>query len=139
MAPFFENKLGVVKACDNLAGLWGLALSPESPFQPTPCSTPVRDHSPTVSSFESTPFFSHTCRTKKLAIIEVQVLFWRTYLGQDMRPLRKQANRRGRYHARTREISSKQANSKCIECSEEEKIFNKCKGTFHKLLLTFYN
>ena len=39
MVPFFENQLGVVEACDSLADLWGLARSPESPFQPTPCTT----------------------------------------------------------------------------------------------------
>ena len=49
MVPFFENQLGVVEACDNLA------RSPESPFLPTPSTTPVRDPSPTVSSVESSP------------------------------------------------------------------------------------
>ena len=55
MVPFFENQLVVVEACDSLADLWGLARSPESPFQPTTCTTPVRDPSTTVSSFESSP------------------------------------------------------------------------------------
>ena len=55
MVPFIENQLGVVEACDSLADIWGLARSPESPFQPTPCTTPVRDPSPSVSSFESSP------------------------------------------------------------------------------------
>ena len=54
MVLFFESQLGVVEACDILADLWGLALSTELvPFQPTPCTTPLRDPSPTVSSFES--------------------------------------------------------------------------------------
>ena len=57
MVPFFENQLGVVEACDILADLWGLALSTElAPFQPTPFTyVPVRDPSPKVSSFESSP------------------------------------------------------------------------------------
>ena len=54
MLPFFENQLGVVEACDNSADLWGRARSPESPFQPTPGSTRVRDPSPACSSSQST-------------------------------------------------------------------------------------
>ena len=67
MVPFFENQLGVVEACDNLADLWGLAQSPELPFQPTPGATPVRDPSPTVSPFESSPALFSKLWDKKIS------------------------------------------------------------------------
>ena len=55
--PFFENQLGVVQACNDLADLWGLSHSPESPPPPpTPgcVSTPTSDPSATVAP-ESSP------------------------------------------------------------------------------------
>ena len=67
MVPFFENQLGVVEACDNLADLWGLARSPESPFEPTPCATPVRNPSPTVSPFESSASLFSKLWDKKIS------------------------------------------------------------------------
>ena len=67
MVPFFENQLDVVEACDNLADLWGLARSPESSFQPTPCATPVREPSPTVSPFESSPSLFSKLWDKKIS------------------------------------------------------------------------
>ena len=53
--PFFENQLGAVRACNDLADLWGLPHSPESP-PPTPgyVSTPTSDPSATVTP-ESSP------------------------------------------------------------------------------------
>ena len=47
--PFYENQLGVFQACDNLADLWGLPKSPESPINPSPLCTPTVDPSPTLS------------------------------------------------------------------------------------------
>ena len=67
MVPFFENQLGVVEACDNLADLWGLIRSPELPFQPTSRATPVRDPSPTVSPFESSPSLFSKLWDKKIS------------------------------------------------------------------------
>ena len=59
--PFYENQLGVLQECDNLADLWGLPKSPESPINPSPLCTPTADFSPTLSpdSTEPSPFFSH--------------------------------------------------------------------------------
>ena len=85
MVPFFENQLGVVEACDSSPDLWGLARPPESPFQPTPCTTPVRDPSPTLSSFESSLSLFSKLWAKKSAISKVQVLFWTTSPGQTLR------------------------------------------------------
>ena len=53
---FFENQLGVVRACMDLADLWGLPHSRESPPPPTPgcVSTPISDPSVTVTP-ESSP------------------------------------------------------------------------------------
>ena len=45
----FQNQLGVVQACDDLADLWGLHRSPDSTLTPTPVTTPARAPSPTVS------------------------------------------------------------------------------------------
>ena len=57
--PFFENQLGVVRACNDLADLWGLPHSPESP-PPTPgcVSTPTSDPSATVTPESSPSLFS---------------------------------------------------------------------------------
>ena len=59
--PFFENQLGVVRACNDLADLWGLPYSPESPPPPpTPgcVSTPTSDLSATVTPESSPSLFS---------------------------------------------------------------------------------
>ena len=48
--PFFENRLGVVWACNDLADLFGLPHSPESPPATPGCfSTPTSDPNVTVS------------------------------------------------------------------------------------------
>ena len=65
MVTFFKNQLSLVEACVNLADLWGLARSPESLFKPTPCITPVRDPSLTLSSFESSQSFFSNLWEKK--------------------------------------------------------------------------
>ena len=39
----------VFRKCDNLADLWGLPESPESPINPSPFCTPTEDPSPTLS------------------------------------------------------------------------------------------
>ena len=93
MVPFFENQLGVVEACDSLADLWGLARSPESPSQPTPCTKPVIDPSPSVSSFESSPSLFSKLWEKQIS--EVQVLFWTTSPGQTLRHQWKTSNQKG--------------------------------------------
>ena len=57
--PVIENKLGVVRAYNYLADLWGLPRSPESP-PPTPgcVSTPTSDPSATVTAESSPSLFS---------------------------------------------------------------------------------
>ena len=57
--PFFENQLGVTQACDDLADLWGLPRSPESPSAPTPAVTPAIDPSPAVSPATSPSLFEN--------------------------------------------------------------------------------
>ena len=44
--PFYENQLGVLQECDNLADLWGLPKSPESTINPSPFCTPTADPAP---------------------------------------------------------------------------------------------
>ena len=63
--PFFENQLGVVRACNDLADLWGLPHSPESP-PPTPgcVSTPTSDPSATVTPESSPSLFSPVTEEK---------------------------------------------------------------------------
>ena len=53
--PFYENQLGVLQECDNLADLWGLPNSPESPINPSPFCTPTADPSPTLSPDSTQP------------------------------------------------------------------------------------
>ena len=53
--PFYENQLGVLQECDNLADLWGLPKSPESPINPSPLCTPTADPSPTLSPDSTQP------------------------------------------------------------------------------------
>ena len=53
--PFYENQLGVLQECDNLADLWGLSKSPESPINPSPICTPTADPSPTFSPDSTQP------------------------------------------------------------------------------------
>ena len=62
---FFENQLGVVRACNDLADLWGLPNSPESP-PPTPgcVSTPTSDPSATVTPESSPSLFSPVTEEK---------------------------------------------------------------------------
>ena len=64
-SPFFENQLGVVRACNDLADLWGLPHSPESP-PPTPgcVSTPTYDPSATVTPDSSPSLFSPVTEEK---------------------------------------------------------------------------
>ena len=65
--PFFEKQLGVVRACNDLADLWGLPHSPESP-SPTPgcVSTPTFDLSATVTP-ESSPSLFYPVTEEKPA------------------------------------------------------------------------
>ena len=75
--PFFENQLGVVRACNDLADLWGLPHSPESP-PPTPgcVSTPTSDPSATVTPESSPSLFSPITEEKlawNLAHYQLQV------------------------------------------------------------------
>ena len=51
--PFYENQLGVLRECDNLADLWGLPKSPESPINPSLLCTPTAD--PSRTKFSKTP------------------------------------------------------------------------------------
>ena len=44
--PFYDNPLGVLREFDNLADLWGLPNSPESPTNPSPLCTFTADPSP---------------------------------------------------------------------------------------------
>ena len=53
--PFYENQIGVLQECDNLADLWGLPKSPESPINPSPFCTPTADPSPTLSPDSTKP------------------------------------------------------------------------------------
>ena len=64
---FFENQLGVFRAYNDLADLWGLPHSPELP-PPTPgcVSTPTSDSSATVTPERSPSLFSPVTE-KKLA------------------------------------------------------------------------
>ena len=68
--PFNENQLGVSQACDNLADLWGLPKSPESPTNPSPFCTPTADPSPTLSpdSSEQSPSHFSNLKSKNLWI-----------------------------------------------------------------------
>ena len=67
--PFFENQLRVFRACNDLADIWGLAHSTESP-EPTPgcVSTPTSDLSATVTP-ESSPSLFSPVTEKKVAWI----------------------------------------------------------------------
>ena len=63
--PFFENQLGVVRACKDLADLWGLPHSPESPPPPPGCvSTPTSDPSALVTPGSSPSLFSPVTEEK---------------------------------------------------------------------------
>ena len=63
--PFFENQLGVVRACKDLAELWGLPHSPESPTLTPGCvSTPTSDPSATVTPESSPSLFSPVTEEK---------------------------------------------------------------------------
>ena len=53
--PFYENQLGVLRECDNLADLWGLPKSPESPINQSPLCNPTVDPSPTLSPDSTQP------------------------------------------------------------------------------------
>ena len=53
--PFYENQLGVLQECDNLADLWGLPKSLESPINPSPICTPTADPSPTLRPDSTQP------------------------------------------------------------------------------------
>ena len=53
--PFYENQLGVLQECDNLADLWGLPKSQESPINPSPLSSPTADPSPKLSPDSTQP------------------------------------------------------------------------------------
>ena len=68
--PFYENQLGVLQACDNLADLWGLPKSPESPTNPSPFCTPTADSSPTLSpdSSEQSPSLFSNLKSNNLSI-----------------------------------------------------------------------
>ena len=59
--PLYENQLGVYRACDELADMWGLKSSPDSPVSQTPTSEPVTpavDPSPTVTPTPSPSLFA---------------------------------------------------------------------------------
>ena len=55
--PLFENQLGAYQACDNLANLWGISSSPDSPDSESTLAsfpqTPAIDPSPTVTPVPS--------------------------------------------------------------------------------------
>ena len=68
--PFYENQLGVLRECDNLADLWGLQKSPESPTNPSPLCTPTADPIPTLSpeSTQPSPFLFSSLKNNNLWI-----------------------------------------------------------------------
>ena len=68
--PFYENQLGVLQACENLADIWGLPKSPESPTNPSPFCTPTADPSPTLSpdSSEQSPSLFSNLKSNNLWI-----------------------------------------------------------------------
>ena len=68
--PFYENQLGVLQACDNLADLWGLPKSPESPTNLSQFCTPTADLSPTLSpdSSEQSPSLFSNLKSNNLWI-----------------------------------------------------------------------
>ena len=59
--PLCENQLGVYQACDDLADMWGLKSTPESPDSNTPVSAPVTpalDPSPSITPTPSPSLFA---------------------------------------------------------------------------------
>ena len=60
--PLFENQLGAYQACDDLANLWGISSSPDSPDCESTLSslttTPAIDPSPTVTPAPSPSLFA---------------------------------------------------------------------------------
>ena len=94
IVQFYQNKLGVVEACDNLVDLLGLARSLESIFQPTPCTTPVIDLSPPVSSFESSQSLISKLWDKQIS--DQQSASGQPRRGQLRDTSRKQVNRKGK-------------------------------------------
>ena len=60
--PLFENQLGAYQACDDLANLWGISSSPDSPHSESTLSslptTPAIDPSPTVTPAPSPSLFA---------------------------------------------------------------------------------
>ena len=60
--PLFENQLGAYQACDDLANLWGISSTPDSPNSESTLSslptTPAIDPSPTVTPAPSPSLFA---------------------------------------------------------------------------------
>ena len=103
--PFFENKLGVTQACDDLADLWGPPRSPESPSAPTPAVTPAIDPSPAVFPATSPSLFENM----KSCISSSQENFsglWSNLSGTNFEtPIKTQHNQENQDTASTIEIT----------------------------------
>ena len=68
---FFENQLGVVRACNDLTNLWGLSHSPESP-PPKPGCVSTQTSDPSETS-------EHRLARRN------QQQFWKTYMKQQQK------------------------------------------------------
>ena len=103
--PFFGNQLGVTQACDDLADLWGLPRSPDSPSGPTPAVTPAIDPSPAVSPATSPSPFENM----KSCICSSQENFsglWSNLSGTNFEnPIKTQHNQENQDTASTIEIT----------------------------------
>ena len=62
--PLCENQLGVYRACDELADMWGLKSAPDSPTSLTSVPvTPAVDPSPTVTPTPSPSLFAEISKS----------------------------------------------------------------------------
>ena len=102
--PFYENQLGVLQECDNLADLWGLPKSPESPMNSSPLCTPTADPSPTLSpdSTQPSPSLFSNLKNNNLWINfddssqTVKIIYCATYLATILKLIYRAAETKSR-------------------------------------------